>query len=360
MHHRRLHLLFAFTATLALTACGGGGSDAQATSNTANAPAPDVPTTPSPAPSVSTDGTLQSSVPAASYDARRRAAYDELNAARRGAGAGLLAQSAPLDTSASSHAAYLTVNGYASADSPHDETQGLTDFTGTDPFKRMQAAGYSFSFAAEVIGDIGSSAADSDCVGDLLDTIYHAADMLSRETDVGIGFGSGSAAGMCTIDFGAPLADGAAQIPPSGAVIAYPYQGQTVASGTFHVSNESPRAPISLLPNATAGTPIIVGLRNRDYVDAYQPNTVLATITQFSLADGAGNQVPAVILADSSIGGANVNTDANLDGGVVSGFAVLVPKSPLAAGSYTVTLRASIAGGQPLKLTSWTFTVAAQ
>jgi uncharacterized protein YkwD len=356
MSHRHLQLLFALTAAAALTACGGGGgSDASAAPTPSPPPASPVsPPPPTPTP-VGTNGTLQSSVPAASYDARRKSAYDELNAARLGAGAGLLAQSAALDTSASSHAAYLTVNGFTSADSAHDETTGLPDFTGTDPFKRMQAAGYSFSFASEVIGDIGSSSPTSDCVGDLLDTIYHAADMLSRETDVGIGFGSGAAAGMCTIDLASALTNSSAQIPPSGAIVAYPYGGATVASGTFHVANESPRAPASLLPNATAGTPVLVGFRNEDYV-----KSGAATISQFTLADAGGNLVPSVILADSSVTGTNVNDDSNLDGGVVSGFAVLVPKSPLPAGNYTVTLHAAVSGGQALALTTWTFKVAAQ
>ena len=353
MHHRRLQLLFAFTAAAALTACGGGGSDAPASSSPPTSPA-QAPVNPPPA---AGNGTLQASVPTANYDARRKAAYDELNAARRGAGAGLLAQSAQLDASASSHAAYLTVNGFGSAASPHYETAGLTDFTGADPFVRMKATGYSYSFASEVIGDIGSTSATSDCVGDLLDTIYHAADMLSRETDVGIGFGSGSAAGMCTIDLASSVTDSRAQVPPSGAIIAYPYDGATVATGTFRVSSESPRAPTALLPNATAGTPILVGFRNQDYVNAGKD--AAATISQFSLADSAGNLVPTVILADSSVSGSGVNDDTGLDGGVVSGFAALVPKSPLPVGRYTVTLHAAVTGGQALTLTTWTFTVAA-
>ena len=357
---RHLRLLFAFTAAAALAACGGGGGDAAPAPASTPTPAPPAPvpappsSTPVPAPpppAVGTNGTLQTSVPPANYaDARRRAAFAELNAARLGAGAGLVAQSAPLDTSASDHAAYLTTNGFASASSPHDETAGLPGYTGADPFTRMESAGYSFSFATEVIGDIGSSSATSDCVGDLLDTIYHAADMLGRVTDAGFGFGSGGAAGMCTIDLASPLADGALQVPPSGAVIAYPYAGQSVAHGTFHVANESPRASTTLLPNATAGTPILAGFRNEDYVASGS-----ATITQFTLADSTGAAVPAVILADAAITGANVNADANLG----SGFAVLVPTSPLAAGTYTVTLHASVAGGRALALTTWTFSVAA-
>jgi hypothetical protein len=291
-------------------------------------------------------------VSAAVYaDARRRNAFDQLNAARLGAGAGLLAQSTALDTSAQDHADYLNANGYASADSAHDETAGLPDFTGADPFVRMKNAGYSYSYATEVIGDIGSSSPASDCVGDLLDTVYHAASMLSRVTDVGFGYGSGSTAGMCTIDMGSPLNGGSArQIPPSGAIVAYPFDGSTVAHGTFHVSNESPRVSASLLPAATAGVPILVGFRNQDVVAGGR-----VTIAQFTLATAAGAPVPGVILGGSDVSGTGVNADATLD----SSFAVFVPASPLAAGTYTVTLHASISGGRALALSNWSFNVAA-
>ena len=335
-----LKALFALTAAAALSACGGDGGDS---------PPPPAPT---PAPVVGTNGTLQTSVAPASYaDARRLAAFNQLNAVRLGAGAGLLAQSAALDTSAANHAAYLSENGFGTADTAHDETAGVVGYTGGNPFVRMVSAGYNYSYATEVIGDIGSSSSSSDCVGDLLDTVYHAASMLSRVTDVGFGFGAGSAAGMCTIDMASPLSGGAArQIPPSGGIVAYPFSGGTVAHGTFRVSNESPRVSTTLLPNATAGTPIVVGFRNQDLVAG---GTV--TIAQFSIATAAGVAVPGVILAAPGVAGTGVNADADLD----SAFAVLVPITPLAAGSYTVTLHATISGGQALGLTTWSFTVAA-
>lgn len=347
MHH--LKVLFALTAAGALGACGGGGDSPPPPPAPTPAPVPG----PAPAPGVGTNGTLQTSVAPASYpgDTRRLNAFNQLNTVRQGAGAGLLAQSTALDTSASGHASYLTLNGFNSADSAHDETSGLAGFTGANPFVRMQNAGYSYSYATEVIGDIGSSSATSDCVGDLLDTVYHAASMLSRVTDVGFGYGSGTAAGMCTIDMGSPLSGGSGkQIPPSGAVVAYPYDGSTVAHGTFHVSNESPRVSTALLPNATAGVPILVGFRNQDVVAG---GTV--TITQFSLAAPGGAAVPAVLLAAAGITGTGVNPDADLG----SSFAVLVPASPLAAGTYTVTLHAAISGGRALALSTWSFTVAA-
>ena len=340
-----LKILFALAAAGALAACGGGGGDSPSP--------PPPPPAPTPAPGVGTNGTLQTSVAPASYpgDNRRLNAFNQLDAVRLGAGAGLLAQSTALDTSAQSHADYLTANGFNSADSAHDETSGLADFTGANPFVRMQNARYNYSYATEVIGDIGSTSSTSDCVGDLLDTVYHAASMLSRVTDVGFGFGTGSAAGMCTIDMGSPLSGGSSkQIPPSGAIVAYPFNGGTVAHGTFHVSSESPRVSTALLPDATAGTPIVVGFRNQDVVAGGA-----VTITQFSLATAAGVAVPGVILADPVITGSNVNADADLN----SVFAVLVPISPLAAGTYTVTLHATVGGGQALALSTWSFKVSA-
>ena len=337
-----LKALFALTAATALTACGGGGGDS-------SSPAP----VPAPGPAVGTNGTLIAGVNPATYaDSRRVNAFNQLNAVRLGAGAGLLAESAALDASASDHASYLTQNGFDSAASVHLETAGLPGFTDTNPFLRMKDQGYNYVYATEVIGDIGSTSATSDCVGDLLDTVYHAASMLSRVTDVGIAFGTGSAVGMCTIDMASPLAGGASrQIPPSGAVVAYPYGGSTVAHGTFHVSAESPRVSKTLLPGADAGTPVLVGFRNQDLVAG---GTV--TITQFSIATTDGAALPAVIVAGPGVSGTGVNSDSELDSD--PGFAVLVPTSPLAPGTYRVTLQATISGGQALNLTSWSFTVA--
>jgi uncharacterized protein YkwD len=341
---RPLQILFSLVAATTLTACGGGGGS----SSTLVVPAP------GPAPAA--DGTLQTSVPTPAYtDARRLAAFNQLNAVRLGAGAGLLAQSTALDTIAANHVAYLNANGFSSSDSAHDETSGLTGYTGATPFTRMTAAGYQYSYATEVIGDIGSTSATSDCVGDLLDTVYHAASMLSRVVDVGFAFGSGSTAGMCTIDMASPLTGGAArQIPASGAIIAYPYDGSTVAHGTFQVSSESPRVSTTLLPDATAGTPIVVGLRNQDLVAS---SSAVATITEFALYKSDGTALPGVILADPVVKGSGVTVHS--DSGLDSAFAVFVPTSPLAAGTYTVVLQASISGGQALALSHWTFTVAA-
>ena len=340
---RHLQALFALAATAALTACGGGGGGG-------DSPTPSP--VPTPGPPVAANGTLQTTSPAPTYgDQRRRDAFNQLNTVRLGAGAGVLQQSTVLDTSSADHAAYLTANGFDTADSAHDETAGVPGFTGTTPFTRMVADGYPYSYATEVIGDIGSTSSTSDCVGDLLDTIYHAASMLSRVVDVGLAFGSGAAAGMCTIDMASPQSGGSTrQIPPSGAVVAYPYAGSTVAHGTFHVSAETPRASTTLLPADDAGTPVVVGFRNQDFVAG---GTV--TITRFTLQHTGGADVAGVILAEPAITGSAVHADSQLG----TGFAAFVPTGPLAAGTYTVALQATISGGRALALTNWSFTVAA-
>ena len=148
----------------------------------------------------------------------------------------------------------------------------------------MEDAGYNYSCATEVIGDIGSSSSTSDCVGDLLDTVYHAVSMLSRTTDVGFGFGTGTAAGMCTIDMGAPLQR---CVAPDPAVRRHRRLSVSTAprwrTARSTCPTRRPRVSTTLLPNATAGTPIVVGFRNQDFVAG---GTV--TITQFSIANAAG------------------------------------------------------------------------
>ncbi|MFL6696759.1 MAG: hypothetical protein ACJ8GJ_06295, partial [Vitreoscilla sp.] len=70
-----------------------------------------------------------------------------------------------------------------------------------------------------------------------------------------------------------------------------------------------------------------------------------------------GTALPSVILGSPEVTGTGVNQDPGLHDD--TDFAVLVPKTPLAAGTYTVTLHATISGGQALALTNWSFTVAA-
>lgn len=284
---------------------------------------------------------------------RRQRALRHLDELRRAAGAGGLVRSELLGLSASRHAAYLSRNGFRSVPTVHAETEGLPGFTGADPFVRMRTAGYRMSYATELIGDVGSHAVDTDCLVHLMNTVYHAALLLSRVTEAGVAYGEGSAAGMCIIDLAAPVGASDMQTPGSGEIVRYPWPGMVAATGTYLVGSENPRPPPSLLPNANAGIPVLVGLRNADFVSAAAGAGV--EIQRFELSDAHGLLVPGIVFADRVITGPGIVADIGLHGV----FAAFVPQLPLEPGRYRVTLRATIAGTHAIAPPAWFFSVAA-
>ena len=291
-----------------------------------------------------------SAAEAGALPARLARTLAHLDAVRASAGAGPLAIAAALMQSASAHAAYLGANGFRSAPSIHAETADRPGFSGADPFVRMRAAGYQPSYATEVVGDIGLVAPDSDCVGHLMNTIYHATLLLSRVTEAGIAYGDGAASGACVIDLGRPQADPAPAGLASGAFVRYPAPGMAMPGGSFRLASENPRPSPAALPGATAGIPVLVGLRNTDFLDGSPPH---AELLRFELRDTDNLPVPAVVLADQAISGPDVVADA----GVHGAFAVLVPRRPLPPGRYRVFLRAILGDGHVLAPDPWSFTI---
>lgn len=363
--------LAAMSLALALSACGsgGGGTDlpAQRTPETAaTVPVTGDPTSPggggtgtgSTDPTVPSGGTLQVNVPDPTYGAGSVAisAFDALNAARRGAGAGPLVQSTQLDTAAAAHSRYLTTNLGAVGGLTHIEDPARADFDAATPVARMLKAGYPVGRWNELIGSTGVSRQGADCVRNQLNAVYHAAALLRNVTDVGFGFGTDTQGyPLCVITL-ASRENATPQVPASGAIVAYPYDGQTNVLETFLLGLEVPRAPLVLFPNITAGTPVIVSVRNADYVNLQNAGTLAATITQFTLKDAGGNTVSAGILGAVGLGagsGVALTSDANL----LEGYVSLVPFSPLTKGvTYQVTFAATLGpGAAPLSKT-WSFT----
>lgn len=276
-----------------------------------------------------------------------------LNAVRTASGTGPVLRSATLSLTASRHAAYLSDNGVRSAPSIHAETPDLASFSGVDPFVRMRAAGYRYSYATEVVGDIGSVAIDTDCIDHMMATIYHAALLLSRVSEGGLAYGSGDAAGTCIVDLGAPLALPATPDATPRDVVRYPWPGMSLPTGTYQLSTENPRPRLILLPGPTSGIPVLVGLRRAAHVDAgSSAHTV--DLQEFTLRDAFDAAVPSVVLADAAVSGPGVVADPALGGG----FAVLVPRKPLAPGRYRVVLRATI-GTETIAPAPWSFSVLA-
>lgn len=345
---RTLHTIAAATLLTMLAACGGGGGG-----SSSPAADPVVPTVPA-VDAVSTAGTLQTSVTPATYTfgSQERAGYAKLNALRLAAGAGVLAQSTLLDTAASHHAQYITAN---IADGlVHNEISGRVGFYGVTPAARISNAGFAAGFSTEVIGGTGASNNAEDCMLGMLNTVYHAAALLSQTTHVGVGMGTDAAnTPVCVANLATASGDANAQVAAAGSMVAYPHAGQTGVADTFYVGYESPRPSAALFPNLTAGTPVVVNVRNAEYVNAEVAGTLNVNVTTFRLTDAGGNTVPAGILASGSISGTGLTADANLG----SGFVVLVPLSPLAKGvTYTATFTATLKAGGPVLTKTWSFT----
>ena len=298
-------------------------------------------------------GAASAATPAATEPAALRAerSLAHLDALRTAAGTNALERSDMLFLSASRHAVYLADNGFRSAPSVHAEAAGLAGFTGADPFVRMRAVGYRASYSTEVIGDIGSTASDSDCVDHLMRTVYHAALLLSRVTEAGAAYGTGRAVGTCVIDLGAPLA-AATTAAPRRQIVRYPWPGMTTSTGTLRLDSEVPRPAPALLPEANVGIPVLVGLRDAGSAKA-GPASLGIRIQDFEMRDANDVPVPSVILADATIAGPGIAGDGQLHGG----FAVLIPRKPLRAGRYRVSLHATI-GTDVIAPAPWTFTVA--
>lgn len=329
---------------LALAACGGGGGGDTGGGGTT-----------SPVDVVASAGTLKTSTGSFMYAANslEADAFATLNQARSAAGAGYVSQSAALDTAAAAHARYLTTN--ITWGIVHTEDPSKGDYYEATPASRLAKAGFSAGFSTEVIGGTGATMKGSDCVLGLLNTVYHAAALLSRGTHVGLGFGT-DAGGipLCVADLGNLASESYTQVAPTGELIAYPYVGQTGVLETFYVAYEVPRPSATLFPNTTAGTPVVVNVRNADFVNLKAAATLNVAVSKFELKDAGGNIVPAGILANSGVAGSGVTLtpDSNLG----EGFVVLVPLSPLSKGAtYTAAFTATLkAGGTPVTK-SWSF-----
>lgn len=347
----RAVLLLALAAVLA--ACGGGGGGSSTTP-----PPTGGGTNPGGGTGGTTDviaaaGTLQASASAPSYAAssQQLSFFSALNTARLAAGAGAVNQSAALDAASQGHATYLTTN-IVSVGVVHNEDSTKLDYYEATPGSRLTKAGFTAGFSTEVIGGTGPSLSAAACALGLLNTVYHGAALLSQETTVGIGIGT-DAGGipLCVSDLATAGSDAYGQVPAAGSFIAYPYSGQTNVAETFYVGFESPRPSATLFPNTTAGTPVIVRVRNADFVNFQHVGTLAVTVTKFELKDAGGNLVPSGILAATGMTGSGVTLNA--DSTLGEGFAVLVPLSPLVKGqTYTYTFTATLkAGGAPVTVT---------
>lgn len=326
------------------TAGGSGGTTSPAAGSAGSA-----------AQVVSPAGTLQTSIAPDSYadGSFGDSALTALNSARQGAGAGVMNQSPQLDVAAEAHATYLSSNIGAVG---HDEEATKINFFEVSPQSRIARAGFKAGFSTETIS-VRGTLLGSNCVQQLLNSIYNAVAMLSPATHVGFGYSANFATTpICVSDLAALSSEVHGQVAGAGSLLTYPYAGQDEVLESFDVNIESPRPPLALFPNATAGTPVIVNVRNADYLNLMAAGTLNAVVTRFELTDQNGNRIPAAILANPSIK-AGAAVTLNADSALLTGAAVLVPLAPLLrAQSYTVAFSATLETGSPALEKTWAFT----
>ena len=278
---------------------------------------------------------------------------------RVAAGAGWLVQNNELDTAAAAHSNYLVRNIGATG---HAEQQDKFDYYEASPGSRVQKAGFSASFVTETISDYRSllgSLLGSGCASELLNSVYNAVALLGPATHVGLrGWNSTySGAQFCLGLVAAPSTQPEGQVVAAGKMVAYPYDRQTGVIESVNLQIETPRPSSTLLPNDLAGTPVIVNLRNADYLNLGQAGSLNAQVTKFELSDpSSGQTISAAILAHAALKGGDgvvLSEDANLPAGAV----VLVSLSPLLRGqTYNVSFAATLKDGGPALQKTWSFT----
>jgi uncharacterized protein YkwD len=304
---------------------------------------------------VAAAGTLQNSTAPASYAQGSLGdnAMDALNSARLGAGAGLLQQSLQLDVAAAAHAIYLISNIGATG---HAEDASKVNFYDVSPPSRMARAGFAPNYWAEAIGDSGNLLG-ADCVQQLLNSVYKAVLLLSPATHVGFGFVAANFATtpLCVSNLATVSTDAYGQVPSAGSLLTFPYAGQSGVFESLDLNDDSPRLPLALFPDNFAGAPVIVNLRNADFVNLAAAGRLDARVTKFELTDPSGNLVAAKILSNPSLQ-AGAAVALNADPVLPAGAVVLVPLEPLRRGqAYTVAFAATLTAQGPALDKTWSF-----
>lgn len=252
----------------------------------------------------------------------QKALLDALNALRKSAGLDPVAGSPALDQAATAHAYYFLFNfgdQSLAGTGVHNENPQLPGYSGANSAQRAQHFGYGRNRGSEVIAHAYLA---TGALGAWSDTVYHRLGLLDPEAlEAGYAQVQVGALSIQVLDFG--LGDAGHH-----AAVAYPPDGQ------------------SGLPRAFSGSEVPDPLSGVRYPVGY-PITVETgsasslQVTSAGLRGPAGS-VPLYVIPPG--------TDA-----LSRNEFAMVPRQPLAPGSYTAALDGML-DGQPLHL-SWQFSV---
>lgn len=265
----------------------------------------------------------------------KAAALAEINATRKLVGLPLVTSNQLLNQAAQSHSDYLitNINGIS-----HDQTPGLSGYTGATPALRITAAGYSWNSVNEVID--GGTTSGQKAVRNLVMAIYHRFGILSPSVaEVGIGLGSGVGKMSNTvIDFGATLNN--AVTLPTNWLGTYPVSGQTGVPRDFLSDTE---VPDPVPDQNRVGYPISIhaGKNDKLGVSSFSLTKLTSGLTAFS------TETPIAVRLLAARDDAHVPDSA----------AAIVPLTLLDYGSRYRAAFVGTRNGLPVEAT-WEFTTA--
>jgi uncharacterized protein YkwD len=218
-------------AALALSACGDGDGDSTTGESGGGLAVTPSPTAPAPTPAADAPA-LTGNI---AVDGR-----NWINYRRAQAGVPTLSQNAQIDNAALGHSEYLRINNLLS----HDQEPGRQGFTGATLGDRINAAGYTLDRArgfayGEVISG-SSNGSGSFMTEELITAIYHRFVIFEPKfRDIGTGAASASRGyHYFTADFASR--NGYGPGIASGAIVTWPFNGQTGVAPNFLSDTEEP------------------------------------------------------------------------------------------------------------------------
>ena len=240
-----------------------------------------------------------------------------------------LADNALVDLAAQHHSDYLRSNDVVS----HDELSGKSGFTGSNLLDRLRAAGYSFGNAGYAYGEVISASASQSgffLSEELITAIYHRFVIFEPKfKEIGAGAATNTSGyTYFTADFTAN--NGTGPGIGRGAVVVWPFAGQTGVTPNFFSDYESPD-PVA--GSNEVGYPVSV---HAD-IDA-----VLA-VTEFALRPRGGADLPVKLLRRAS------------DPATPVAAAAIVPLAPLKAATVYEARFSGSADGSAVSR-NWSFT----
>jgi uncharacterized protein YkwD len=311
----------ALAAACALVACGGGGGTAEPTA-AASTPIL-LPSTATPTPV--TDPGAPASVGNVAIDGR-----NWINFRRSQIGMPLLTQNTVIDSASQAHSDYQRLNDTIT----HAEIAGKPGFSGVDLLARLTTAGYAFARNSYAYGEVISATSSNSgfyMAEELITAIYHRF-VIFEPVFKEIGAGSGTTAKnytYFTADFTAN--NGYGPGIGRGALVTWPYNGQTQVTPNFFSDYEEPD-PVP--EKNEVGYPVSV----------HADITAVLTVKTFTIRPHGGNDlVTKQILHYSD------------EAETVPVAAAIVPLEPLrAATTYDVSFTGSVSGTTVEK--TWSFT----